>query len=550
VDVGGVRVGLLAWTTVDGDFVNDSYPDEDAAAPADPSEPWLWERRAWGFDGPTWSVPTAERRIGGAWRLFDAVEDELPAEERAAAWASLAAVYPELQDWVARRGHGGAASFSSARAMADIAALDAEADLVVVQLHSGFQFQTAPSAWVREVVRRCAEAGADVVIAHHPHVLQGVERVGGALVVYSLGNLVFDQDFLATFPTAFLRLVYDGDALLEARLIPLELAGYRPVPVADRGAARTVRSLWELSQLRAESDRVDGAVRTFAVGLPPGTEPLHLALERHGAVVRDAPPVAEGIELRVGRGAIVDLGVDGLVDPRLGLAPGSADGIEVGRDLFGWGHFEDVLADGLHAPGTHWSVDSEWESIEVGDTPDGLRFLRLVRSENSGADVLVRPLARTPLPRHRLWSGAAPLDPEPRYAVRFLARLTGRAPAELRLRLYHFDDTNPSEDPSSVATADVAVPLTLRGGWEEVVVDVDPAWMVDGALTANMLLPTLALGPSESPEASLDIDAFQVLELRRADAMPDRMGAWDVVHNGGDRAVRLAVPTWPLRAPR
>jgi hypothetical protein len=65
-----------------------------------------------------------------------------------------------------------------------------------------------------------------------------------------------------------------------------------------------------------------------------------------------------------------------------------------------------------------------------------------------------------------------------------------------------------------------------------------------------MLLPTLALGPSESPEASLDIDAFQVLELRRADAMPDRMGAWDVVHNGGDRAVRLAVPTWPLRAPR
>jgi poly-gamma-glutamate capsule biosynthesis protein CapA/YwtB (metallophosphatase superfamily) len=178
LDVAGLRVGVLAWTTVDGSFVNDSYPLDGDPVPGDldPAEAWQYEARTWGFSGATWSAPTADRRIGSAWALFAAAEPELPADETAAAWTSLVAVYPELQDWVTRRGHGGAAEWSTAGSTARIAELAGEVDVVVVQLHAGFQFMSAPSDFVREVARDAIDAGADIVIGHHPHVLQGAAR--------------------------------------------------------------------------------------------------------------------------------------------------------------------------------------------------------------------------------------------------------------------------------------------------------------------------------------------------------------------------------------
>jgi poly-gamma-glutamate synthesis protein (capsule biosynthesis protein) len=72
------------------------------------------------------------------------------------------------------------------------------ADLVVVSLHWGNEYQHAPSKRQRDLARALVEAGADVILGHHPHVLQPVERLeaGGhqALVAYSLGNFISNQD--------------------------------------------------------------------------------------------------------------------------------------------------------------------------------------------------------------------------------------------------------------------------------------------------------------------------------------------------------------------
>jgi len=64
-------------------------------------------------------------------------------------------------------------------------------DLIVVQLHWGQEYEDAPARWQIDTAHALIDAGADAVIGHHPHVLQGIERYKGGVIAYSLGNFVF-----------------------------------------------------------------------------------------------------------------------------------------------------------------------------------------------------------------------------------------------------------------------------------------------------------------------------------------------------------------------
>lgn len=79
------------------------------------------------------------------------------------------------------------------RAAARLIAAAEKADLVIVSLHWGGEYQAAPSPRQYSIAQSLARAGAHLVIGHGPHVLQPVEWVRETLVAYSLGNLLFDQ---------------------------------------------------------------------------------------------------------------------------------------------------------------------------------------------------------------------------------------------------------------------------------------------------------------------------------------------------------------------
>ncbi len=69
----------------------------------------------------------------------------------------------------------------------------AEGKLPVVYTHWGVEYATTPSAYSRELARSFIDAGAEIVVGSHPHVVQEREFYREKYIYYSLGNLIFDQ---------------------------------------------------------------------------------------------------------------------------------------------------------------------------------------------------------------------------------------------------------------------------------------------------------------------------------------------------------------------
>ncbi len=70
-----------------------------------------------------------------------------------------------------------------------------EVDLVVMSLHWGEEYKTHSNESQRQMAHEFIDAGAHLIIGHHPHVVQELEQYKGGWIIYSLGNFVFDQDF-------------------------------------------------------------------------------------------------------------------------------------------------------------------------------------------------------------------------------------------------------------------------------------------------------------------------------------------------------------------
>lgn len=85
--------------------------------------------------------------------------------------------------------------------------------IVVANIHWGTELATKPSDWQTQTARELVDAGADLIIGHHPHVLQGIEKYKGVYIAYSLGNFSFGGNSKANYPeTVILRAVFEVDA--------------------------------------------------------------------------------------------------------------------------------------------------------------------------------------------------------------------------------------------------------------------------------------------------------------------------------------------------
>ncbi len=94
-----------------------------------------------------------------------------------------------------------------------------QVDILVTSFHFGNEYETEPSPRQRTLARAAVDAGADIVVGHHPHVAQPIERYKDSVIAYSLGNFIFDQNFSEkTLEGAVLEVTLEGKRMKDALL--------------------------------------------------------------------------------------------------------------------------------------------------------------------------------------------------------------------------------------------------------------------------------------------------------------------------------------------
>lgn len=163
-----------------------------------------------------------------------------------------------VRNTAADEGRPGVAWGDVDRIMADVAVTREQADVVVVSLHTGLEYRESPSDLQRRLARAAVDAGADLVLGHHPHVLQRIERHKGALIAYSLGNFVFDFDEtdynvpgLPSSLSVMLKVTLTRAGVESFELVPmrLDVNEYRPIPASGQDAEAVLDRMQELTNL-------------------------------------------------------------------------------------------------------------------------------------------------------------------------------------------------------------------------------------------------------------------------------------------------------------
>jgi len=126
--------------------------------------------------------------------------------------------YFVTESWTATETTPGVAWANPEEIMADVTAVHDQTDLVIVILHSGLEYVEQPGPEQIAAAYAAIDAGADIVIGHHPHILQGIEYYKDGVIVYSLGNFAFQID--GDPGTAILNVWLDKDGVHSMELIP------------------------------------------------------------------------------------------------------------------------------------------------------------------------------------------------------------------------------------------------------------------------------------------------------------------------------------------
>ena len=131
-------------------------------------------------------------------------------------------VIPEVSWNIDNQQPGMLCTYDSARLCEAIRKAKENCDYVVVYVHWGIERENMPQDYQRQLGQAYIDAGADLIIGAHPHVLQGIEYYNGKPIVYSLGNYIFNQSIEKTM---LLKVTVSTENETILQLIPASASG-------------------------------------------------------------------------------------------------------------------------------------------------------------------------------------------------------------------------------------------------------------------------------------------------------------------------------------
>lgn len=161
----------------------------------------------------------------------------LEARGKKVAFVAFTGIVPD--GWPATAANPGCATTTDRERVArTVREARSRGNFVVASFHWGIELATAPNQEQKQLAHLAVDSGADLVLGHHPHVVQGFELYKNRLIAYSLGNYVFSPPREISSKTLTLVALLGQNGLVQAKIIPNVISGCRPVVLSGVPASQ------------------------------------------------------------------------------------------------------------------------------------------------------------------------------------------------------------------------------------------------------------------------------------------------------------------------
>ncbi len=246
----------------------------------------------------------------------------------------------------------------------------------IVQLHTGKEYTFEPSSFALSKLNEAADFGAALVVAHHPHVAQGVGKRNGVYQLHGLGNLAFDQARLETMLSQIGRVDMQADQVSDIRMIPVYLKDYRPRLIGGELADRFLRRIGEYS-----SD--------YGMYLAPYNG-QGWAFDQKDPAQHEIREVTQTRTIPDNGELIVDLRqLSDSSESLLAVQFSGESTLSIGRDILMFGDMEDWDTDGTVVEAPRWSPAGSSSQVCLSERYRGVSALCSVRTSDNTSDSLI-----------------------------------------------------------------------------------------------------------------------------------------------------------------
>ena len=233
-------------------------------------------------------------------------------------------------------------------------------------------FLDVPHMWDREIRHFAIDSGTDLVVVHHPHIIQGFEVYHDKLIAHSLGNFVFDLNYHETFPSVILNAEVNASGFAAFSATPVYLDDYIPVPATGALGTHILDYLANKSRQLDTYLYVDKENAIANVWLDTLSMPRTHIQNRQSFTLHPEGGQWMSAPIEINRlGNISSLS-----------APAGDDWeYRLGRQLLWYGNMEDEGA-------SEWNVNSADEWFDVSEAHSGERSIGQHRTSASGDNVI------------------------------------------------------------------------------------------------------------------------------------------------------------------